>query len=176
MPILGVVASSKYKSTSSYSSIQTVTVTSNQSTIVFNSIPQTFATLEVRWFSFGGSYATVSTQNGTGSREHYLAGIGSGNGIAGSNSSSLAPDDSSPSTSSSPTTAVMQIIDYSSSNKLKSIRSLEGWDNNGSGTILLNSAFLDASANAITSLTFTATGGNTVFTNGTQVALYGIKG
>ena len=49
MPILGVIDSAKTGNLSSYESIQTITVGSGgASTIVFSSIPSTYAHLQIR--------------------------------------------------------------------------------------------------------------------------------
>ena len=162
----------------SYDSISTVALTSSNNTITFNSIPQTYKHLEIRWYSWGGSYGVISTQQGAGSREWYMASTGGSTMGSSSNSASLFPDDAAPSGYGPPTMAVAQILDYTSS-KLKVLRDLEGFDNNGgspSGTSLFQTVFLDAGTAAITSLSIGAVGGSSTFTAGTHVALYGIKG
>lgn len=181
-PVIGTIASSTRQglTTSSYESISTVSLTGSQSTIAFNSIPQTYKHLEIRWFSFGGAYGTLSNQVGSGSREWYMASTGGSTMGSSSNTGSLVPDDAGPAAGAAPTMAVIQILDYTNTSKLKMVRDLEGFDNNGgspSGTSLFNGALLDASNStaAITSLSFAATG-TANWTAGTHVALYGIKG
>ena len=181
MPNLGIIASSISGNlvTNSYDSIATYTVgAGGSSTIVFNSIPQTYKHLEFTMKIYGSAYGTLSTQSGAGSREHYLVGPGSGTGSTASNTASLVPDDASGSTTY-PYVVFGRILDYTNANKYKSVRDYEGFGNNAgsgfTGEVLINTALLDASTAAITSLTWTATGtGN--FAQNTVVALYGIKG
>jgi hypothetical protein len=69
---------------------------------------------------------------------------------------------------------VVDILDYANTNKYKTVRSLGGIDNNGSGFLMYNSG-LWMNTSAITSLSFTFDSPNT-FTEYTQFALFGIKG
>ena len=177
-PIIGVIDSAKTGrlTTNSYESIATYTVgAGGSSTIVFSSIPQTYKHLEINMSILGNSYATLSTQSGAGSREHYLVGPGSGLGSGASNTASLVPDDASNSTVH-PYILFVRIFDYTSANKYKQVRDWEGFTNNSGGEVLINAALLDASTAAITSLTFTATGGSNIFSQNTVASLYGIKG
>jgi len=74
-----------------------------------------------------------------------------------------------------PTVGITDILDYSDTNKNKTIRSLSGSDSNGSGQkVQLISGFYPATT-AITSLTITDYFGGTL-PAGTSFALYGIKG
>ena len=179
-PIPGIVASqiTGHLSTATYASIATVTVGSGgQTTIVFSSIPQTYKHLEIAMSILGSSYGALSTNNGGGSREHYMLGAGSGVGSTANNTGSLVPVDSSSSTTH-PMVMFARILDYTSANKFKSVRDYEGFNTNSSGEVIVNSALLNggSSASAITSLTFTATAGSSIFAQGTVASLYGIKG
>ena len=69
---------------------------------------------------------------------------------------------------------VLDVLDYTSTNKNKTVRALSGQDSNGSGISILTSGLWINSSNAISSLTITANTGN--FTTASQFALYGIKG
>jgi hypothetical protein len=69
--------------------------------------------------------------------------------------------------------AVIDILDYASTNKYKTSRSLSGWDSNGSGFLEFTSG-LWQSTSAINSITFFPQVGT--FAAGTHAALYGIKG
>ncbi len=69
-------------------------------------------------------------------------------------------------------TYVIDILDYKNTNKYKTVRSLNGFDQNGYAfTWFASSVWLNT--NAITSLTFNSDGGN--FLQYSQLALYGIK-
>ena len=67
---------------------------------------------------------------------------------------------------------VIDILDYASTNKYKTIRTLTGQDRNGAGTGGLYSN-LWMNSNAISSVTFSPDSGNWV--QYTQFSLYGIK-
>jgi hypothetical protein len=72
---------------------------------------------------------------------------------------------------------IMDIIDYSSTTKRKTIRYIAGADINAAqGLLNIGSASSPGTTTtAITSIQFKATGGNTI-NSGTKFALYGIKG
>jgi hypothetical protein len=68
---------------------------------------------------------------------------------------------------------VTDVLDYSSNSKYKTIRTLDGFDKNGAGSIDLHSN-LYASTNPVTSIKlFTRTGNG--FTQYSSFALYGVK-
>ncbi len=67
---------------------------------------------------------------------------------------------------------VIDILDFASTSKNKTVRTLMGFDNNGSGYIGLNSGLWN-STSAITSLTLAGQFGS--FQQYSQIALYGIK-
>jgi hypothetical protein len=71
--------------------------------------------------------------------------------------------------------AIVDIIDYASTSKNKTVRCFTGTDENNASTpfIQLNSGVWLSTA-AINSITIVNTGGNN-FTTGTQFALYGVK-
>jgi hypothetical protein len=68
---------------------------------------------------------------------------------------------------------IIDILDYTNTNKYKTVRSLNGVDNNGSGALALNSSLWLNTA-AITNITITSDG--TLFDQYSSFALYGIKG
>ena len=70
-------------------------------------------------------------------------------------------------------TAVIDILDYTNTNKYTTMRALSGQDRNGAGQITLNSG-LWMNTSAVNTLTFTLASGD--FTQYSQFALYGIKG
>jgi hypothetical protein len=69
---------------------------------------------------------------------------------------------------------VMDILDYTSTTKNKTIKTLTGADVNGAGNVWLFSGLWFKSPEAITSIKFTTNG--LTYQTGTQFALYGIKG
>jgi hypothetical protein len=71
--------------------------------------------------------------------------------------------------------AILDLLDYSTTTKYKTTRTLTGYDNNGSGSISAPLSSLWMSTAAVNSITMvTSTGAN--FTQYSSFALYGIKG
>ena len=193
-PILGIYASQMSGHlwpASSYESISTVTLGSSQSTISFTSIPSTYTHLQIRGFSrsnypgtSGGieNYIRVgsgSVDTGNNYTQHYLAGNGSiaySGGVASQNKAAVGY---SPRTSDLANTFgvyVCDILDYTNTNKYKTIRSLAGHNMNTStdGDVELWSG-LWMSTSAINTIDiFPIPGYN--FTQYSSFALYGIKG
>jgi hypothetical protein len=69
---------------------------------------------------------------------------------------------------------VCDILDYRDTNKFKTIRTIGGFDNNGSGVVSLRSGVY-RSTNAITSIKLFNNPGNN-FAQYSSCALYGVKG
>jgi hypothetical protein len=159
-----------------YESIQTVTVgAGGQSSISFTSIPSTYKHLQVRCM-----YNTITnpdnigmTLNGsvTSSRQHSLTGNGS------SASASSTTDNWFTHQAGASSTImygmVIDLLDYSNTNKNKTARILGGGDFNGSGVMFFTSA-LYATTSAVTSFTLQGFGGQS-FTQFASFALYGIR-
>jgi hypothetical protein len=187
MPILGITASSISGNliTNSYVSISTVTVGSGGSaTVTFSSIPATYKHLQIRYIARGtraSNYIDISTRynSDTGNNYyslHQLYGDGSSAASDVDSTASLIKSGYSAAANQSASifgTGVIDILDYSNTNKYKTQRSLIGIDNNGSGYIMLRSG-LWMSTSAISNISFFPDGGN--FAEYTQFALYGIKG
>lgn len=183
--IAGVLAPQIPTPTNSYESIYSTDVGSGgTSSVVFSSIPSTFKHLQVRAIvrstNTGTDANTRLRFNGdTGSnyRFHYLTGSGSGTPTSGDSGAAsfayagLASGASS--TAGVMGVQVIDILDYASTSKYKTVRSLNGVDNNGSGFIELDSS-LWMSTSAINSLTLFFTTGN--LAQYSSIALYGIKG
>jgi hypothetical protein len=70
---------------------------------------------------------------------------------------------------------VIDILDYASANKNKTVRGLIGVDENGAGRIGLGSGLWQNSSTAISSISITPQAG-TLFLQYSSFALYGIKG
>jgi hypothetical protein len=183
--ILGIVASGNYpRDTNSYESIQTVTVGSGgSSSITFTSIPSTYKHLQIRAIARGTTAATSQEQyitfNGT-STNYYSAHILYGDGssvvstVSTYTSVNLMPRlIAASSTASSFTSYVTDILDYQNTNKNKVIRSLGGFDANGSGEIDFMSGLWINTA-AISEINIRPSAAN--FAQYSSFALYGIKG
>jgi len=160
-----------------YVSIATVTLTGTASDITFSSIPQTYKHLQLRGIHFLTSWAQLQWNGVTSANysEHELRGDGSVTFSSRANGDVGVRFMLSNGSASYPTVGITDILDYSDTNKNKTIRSLSGSDSNGSGQkVQLISGFYPATT-AITSLTITDYFGGTL-PAGTSFALYGIKG
>lgn len=170
-PILGILASSYLAApATSYESIATVTVGSGgAASAEFSSIPGTYSHLQVRllYKNTGSIFMTANSTSAT--KGHYLYGDGSlvAAGVSATNFVGNA-------SSSQFGVGIIDILDYTNTNKLVTVRSLAGYDANGSGELSLNSEFYNLSSTAVNSLTFTPSSGT--FSQYSHFALYGIKG
>jgi len=179
MPIIyGVLASSMATATSSYESIATATGTGSSGTITFSSIPSTYKHLQVRMISNDGGYNQngfrLNADSGSNYSTHYLTGDGaaaSAGALVSTNRVSYVGFAAGGANIYG--AAVIDILDYASTTKNKTVRSFMGWDANGSGGVYLSSGvWLNTSA--VTSLSIVDLAGN--FTTASTFALYGIKG
>jgi hypothetical protein len=132
-------------------------------------------------FADTDSFLKVNLNSDTGSNypNHFLNGNGSSAGAFGYDTSQYAYAFLSmyPAASASANlfgSAVIDVLDYQNSNKNKTIRSLGGYDVNGSGVVRLNSSVWLNTA-AVTRIDITDyRGGN--MAQYSSFALYGIKG
>ena len=175
-PILGILASSQQGAliAGDYESIATANGTGSSNTITFSSIPSIYTHLQVRVFSFtsSGDNVAVRFNNDTGFNYayHQLVGDGAATSAAGVASSTLMQG-----SYSSPTqygVGVIDIFNYTDTNKYKTLRSLHGSDANGSGFILFRSGLWQNTA-AVNRIDLFASNN---FTTASQFALYGIRG
>ena len=186
-PILGIWASQNYpRITSSYESIATVTVGSGgSSSISFTSIPSTFTHLQIRGIT-RGARSNINTNvyfgfnNDTTTSNYYghgLYGTGSAAGAIGkigSATNALIASVANTATANVFSGFVIDILDYASTSKNKTTRSLNGYDTNGDGQIWMQSGLWMNSSTAISSIQITDPLG--VFLQYSSFALYGIKG
>lgn len=184
MPVkIGGVWKTGILASNSFESIATVTLASPTATVSFSSIAGTYKSLQIRLMAktAGASVESMDMKlNGVSTSSyftHYLNGNGTSAGASGLGPfTSIRPLYSSlaPTGSSGFSGAIIDIIDYASTSKNKTIMTIGGYDNNGSGNIGLVSGLYFANTNAITSIAFTNGSGN--FVTGSTFALYGIKG
>jgi hypothetical protein len=178
-PILGIYASQisghLFAPSGAYDSIATVVSTGSSGTITFSSIPQTYTHLQLRIFTVNSQYGTVSFNGDTTStnyRSHALVGTGLAASSVAYTNVIYMPWDSAD--SNNPYSEVIDILDYTNTNKNKVTRSLAGVDKNGgSGQVALTSGLWMSTA-AITSISMVVNSG--VFGTNSIFALYGIKG
>ena len=163
--------------TNSYESIATVTVGSGGSANVeFTSIPSTYTHLQIRLFASATSNTSGAIQiNGnttvTNYWTHTLLGNGSSASATAFNNTYVPYYTSSGSNYSA---SIIDILDYTSTSKLKTLRVLGGYDANGSGNVFLQSLNFN-STSAVTSIKLLIDG-STNWNQYSQFALYGIKG
>jgi hypothetical protein len=164
--------------------IASQTVGAGGSGVAFSSIPQTFTHLQIRitgrsnssglptmYTGFNGDIFAGSTNNAS----HTLVGDGA---TVSSVATSLQPQmnlfigNFIPNTTTSTIQAsiLLDVLDYSNTNKNKTIRALMGWDANGSGKVTFNSGLWTNIA-AITRIDLVPDGN---FIQGTRADLYGI--
>ena len=180
-PILGILASSGAVAGGSYESIATVLVGSGgSSSISFTSIPSTYKHLQIRAMastsSSTASYFIFNSDTGSNYARHMLQGNGSSaNAYAGSSQTSMwfiSDINTSPYVAG----AVVDILDYTSTSKNKTTRSLSGVDNNntsGNNAIIFASGLWMNNTTAVNSISiFPLTG---TFQQYSSFALYGIK-
>jgi hypothetical protein len=171
--ILGSLSSSALPVVpNSYESIATVTVGSGgAASVTFSSIPADYTHLQIRAFMVGGSYTTIRFNSDTTTsnyRNHWITGNGSSVSSSTNANNAYTPM----SASANGYADIIDILDYANTNKYKTIRALEGYDNNGSGEVYLSSNLWMSTA-AISSIVFTP---NSSMSQYSQFALYGIKG
>lgn len=166
-----------------FQSIQTVTVGSGgQSTISFSSIPATFSHLQIRATVFslqtsGDIYYSISpdtTPPSTSFFSHYLNGNGS---TVSSSTNDLIRRISANGNAhtTAPFVFIMDILDYSNTNKFKTVKVLRGIDPASFAIqqdVGINSSFVRTTS-ALNTVTFTIS--STGFGQHSTFALYGIK-
>ena len=191
MPIFGITASSNMSTKlTDFYQIATATVGSGGiSSVEFNSIPADYTHLQVRFIGKGPRANTITDyvftiNNDTSSsyRRHALYGDGaSAASNTGTTSNGFFFGRITGSTATNIFGAgIIDILDYTNTNKFKTVRALSGADANGSGEVYINSGYWP-STSAITRLNFysydPATGtGQQSLNQYTSIALYGIKG
>jgi hypothetical protein len=163
---------------SSYESIATATGTGSSGTITFSSIPSTYTSLQIRYRAIGTTNGNsilgrFNSDTGSNYARHWLWGEGSVAAEGEANATQMRFGTNGGIDTTQPTVGIIDIHDYASTTKNKTVRSFEGLDENSVGWVNLNS-HLYRSTSAITSLTIYLSGGN--YTTSTVFSLYGIKG
>lgn len=174
---------------SSYESIATVSGDGSATTLTFSSISSSYAHLQIRgvgrtnrtgvtndgiFIYFNGDTTdanyTSYVLDGTGDGGTGSAGVVLGNGGVYNRIFVGTGNDAQANTFGS---VVVDILDYRKTNKIKSMRSIGGWDLNGSGGVRACTG-LWFNTNAITSITI-ANNNASAFNSNTKFSLYGIK-
>lgn len=174
----------------SYESIATQTVTgAGVTSISFTSIPQTYTHLQIRASIRSNNAAAydafyIYNLNGAGvssqMANHYMYGTGASVGVSAYTAQSSAQMGFIPAANTLANNfgaGIVDILDYTNTNKNKTLRGLVGFDDNGNTTgspfVTFSSAYsAQLGTNAVTNLTFII---NNSFAIGTKFALYGVK-
>ena len=173
----------------SYESIQTITVGAGGSASAsFTSIPATYTHLQLRWIGRAsqantglGVYMRINNNTGSNYARHWLRGNGSAASAATSASTTEislggVPGSSSPSGMFG--AGIIDILDYTNTNKYKTIRSMQGTNQNTTAddNMFFVSGFMFANTNAVTQIDVIADSGGVGFVEYSSFALYGLKG
>jgi hypothetical protein len=165
-----------------FESISTAIVDSNgASSIVFSNIPQNYTHLQIRATYFCTDVVKLQFNTDTGSNynNHGIRGGGASASSYSVNSGSpfshIQLGTSAPTSASYGQVQITDIIDYTSTSKAKTIRSLFGFDTNNTsfGQVELISGLWFVTPVAINSITIFSS--NTI-AQYSQFALYGIRG
>lgn len=162
--------------------ISRTTLSSDTQSVTFSSIPSTYVSLQlrIRGNSNGGPKITFNS-NGTGYGEHRLVGNGStasaGGAVGNSdfgNFGALVPGGGG-GLSGQETAYILDIHDYQSTTKNKTIRAISGYDANGGGGSIRLGSGLWINTAAISTIKIDSDTGS-VWYAGTTFALYGMVG
>jgi hypothetical protein len=156
------------------------------SSISFTSIPSTYKHLQIRAISktnyTGGQFDAIkmrfNSDTGSNYRGHNVYGFGASAAAQSQNVETFSYVAYNAATSSNTNmfaALVLDILDYTSTTKNKTVRYLQGADFNGAGGIVFGSDLWFATPAAINTIDFTP-GDGTAFSQYSQFALYGVKG
>lgn len=185
MPILGIMASQisghLWQPEGAYDSLATVTVGATAvANIEFAGIPSTYKHLQLRIIANSSTTDALiirfNGDSGSNYARHRIDGSGSAATAVGGGSNTsigLAVTGGFPSNTSIFGAAIVDILDYTSTNKNKTVRALDGGDKNGSGYVSFESGLWYATPVAINSITITPATGT--ITQHSSFALYGAK-
>lgn len=166
----------------SFFSIATVTLSGSQSNIEFTNIPQTYTHLQIRGIgrdTIVGAVHSLNLQFNSNTGSNYTYHAITGDGATASSGSLSSQTNQYPgyltganNTSSIFAATIIDILDYTNTNKFKTTRTISAGDGNGSGNVgLFSGAFLSTSAiTSIKLLPYTSTN----FVQYTSFALYGV--
>lgn len=171
--------------TAAYESIATTTLTTSTATVTFSSIPASYKHLQIRMMArstaaltYSTVYAAFNTDTGSNYYIHDLSGNGSSASSVGRTDTGIYLQliTGANAIASNFGVIVCDVLDYANTNKYKTILSLGGMDNNGTGTPAGEMHLRSAnwrSLSAVSQIDLTSDGN---FAQYSSFALYGIKG
>jgi len=165
-------------------SFESIATSSNTYGAVFTNIPSSYKHLQLRVFGRDSSASAnqeIAIRFNGDSTSNYMNHWINGNGTSATSSASTrsyihcAVATSAFHSASIESCAIIDILDWQSTSKVKVVRSIGGYDANGSGQIELASAmWIGSASTAITQIEVFFSSGVAVTNN--HFALYGIKG
>jgi hypothetical protein len=168
----------------SYDSLASVTLTTATTNVTFSEIPSDYKHLQLRIFarstrasSLDNLYIQFNNDNSSVYASRRFEGDGSAAYADGFTSTNQPTGFLVPTASNAADVfcgGIMDILDYSSTTKSKNIRTLRGFDMNGTGYITTGNIMWNQSSKAITSLTLTS-GNSANIAAYSSFALYGVK-
>jgi len=182
--ILGIIASAVksivWEPASAYDSLATTTLSAATSSITFNGIPTGYKHLQLRVSALtAASGKVIAARFNSDTNPAYTWNFLNGQGTTASGGSATGNTyarffaQNIGTNTTNPSVSVVDILDYSSINKNKTVRALSGCDNNGSGEVSLESS-LWINASAISSITILLNDSSN-FSQYSSFALYGVK-
>ena len=170
----------------SMDALATITTSAAASaSVTFSSIPQTYSHLQLRCQIMGtqtlGVYMQINGDTSTNYSYHWLWADGSATPSSNNSTNQTVCNlfgYTIGANTVAPATLIVDLLDYTDTNKYKTVRSLGGSDKNGTGEIMLMSsvwrkAGSGVTSDAITSLKILTSGGN--FAANSVFSLYGTK-
>jgi hypothetical protein len=184
--IVGLLGVGTPVSTNSYESIASTTAGAGGIvTVSFTSIPSTYKHLQIRAISRTSNATALDDTNirfnsdsGTNYRAHQLRGNGASATAADLGAFTSATVFAVPGTSALSGVfagGIIDILDYTNTNKYTTVRAISGYDENGAGNVFLRSALWLNTA-AITQIDIQFQSGAYNAPQYSSFALYGIKG
>ena len=172
-------------STSSMDSLGSVLVTSNVTFVTFSNLPQTYSQLRLHYHVNGASLnddLQLQFNNDTSSNysKHWLGGNGTSHNSSYSNSSTFAYAGLNATNGSYPAVGIIDIYDYASTIKAKTLKVQCGSDRNNSSTgviyMVSGSWFKNSGGvyEGISTVKFYTGGGSNITAN-SRISLYGVK-
>ncbi len=169
-----------FTATSAYDSLGTVVLSSATSTVTFSNIPSTYTHLQIRWSakltenSVTYLYLRFNSDSATNYSYHTIYGDGSAAALDSNAPTSYAVAGIAGGTANIFAANVLDILDYSNTNKFKTARVINGVDVNGAGGYVEFTSSNWRSSSAVTSIQI-ITQNPTTLAASSSFALYGIK-
>lgn len=179
----GVLASSGGGAAGAYELISTTVLSSATASVSFSSIPSTYKHLQIRMVTRSSTNATTVAKitfnsTTTGYAKHRLYGNGSSVFSDATTSTTSFTTVTGPGTSDSSgiyMPEIIDILDYASTVKNKTIRAFSGAEMSNTGDVIGLVSGLWQNTSAITSILFEGLSASS-FAIGSRFSLYGVKG